>query len=111
MRVLVLTPCSFTVVSSAIDFLLVQIRQLLSFTFPFEGKVMTTHSVHPPPFYRGEGERGLSLQPNFQKGGLDRTSSFTGGFWEREGDFFQGGCNCHIKNKLKSEIFNEKKSH
>ena len=25
------------------------------------------------------------------------------------GDFFQGGCDFHIKNKLKSEIFNDKK--
>ena len=24
--------------------------------------------------------------------------------------FFRGGCNCHIKNKLKSEIFNDKKN-
>ena len=53
---------------------------------------------------------GLSLQPNFQKGGLDRTSSFRGGWWERGGDFFQGGCKFHIKSKLKSEIFNDKKS-
>ena len=27
--------------------------------------------------------------------------------WERRSDFFQGGF--HIKNKLKSEIFNDKK--
>ena len=33
-----------------------------------------------------------------------------GGCWERGGDFFQGSCNFHIKNKLKSEIFNDKKS-
>ena len=46
--------------------------------------------------------RGLRLQPNFQKEGLDRTSTF------RAGDVFRGGgaCNFHIKNKLKSEIFN-----
>ena len=25
-------------------------------------------------------------------------------------DFFQGGSNCHIKNKLKSEIFNDENS-
>ena len=24
--------------------------------------------------------------------------------------FFRGNCNCHIKDKLKSEIFNDKKS-
>ena len=61
------------------------------------------------------GGRGLNLQPNFQKGEgggrLDRTSTFRGGCWERGGDFFSegGGCNFHIKNKSKSEIFNEKK--
>ena len=64
------------------------------------------HSGHPPPFCRG-----LSLQPNFQKGGVDRTSTLEEGCWERGSDFFQwGGCNFHIKNKLKSEIFNDKKS-
>ena len=32
------------------------------------------------------------------------------GSWEREGDFFQGELQFYIKNKLKSEIFNDKKS-
>ena len=32
------------------------------------------HSGYPPPFCGG-----LSLQPNFQKGGVDRTSTFRGG--------------------------------
>ena len=40
----------------------------------------------------------MSLQPNFQKGELDRIS------------IFRGGCNFYIKNKLKFEIFNDKKS-
>ena len=63
------------------------------------------HSVHPS-FCRD----GLSLQPNFQKGGHDKTSTFRGGCWERWGDFFQGaGWNFHITNKVKSEIFNDKK--
>ena len=31
------------------------------------------------------------------------------GCWESGGDFFQGGCNFHINNKLKSEILNDKK--
>ena len=43
-------------------------------------------------------------------GGLGRISIFRGGCWERGGDFFQGGCSFYIKNKLKSEIFNSKKS-
>ena len=52
------------------------------------------HSGHPPPFCRG-----LSLQPNFQKEGLDRTSTFRGGLlgkrWVAGGG--GGGCNFHIK--------------
>ena len=59
------------------------------------------HSVRPPPHPFAGGEGRLNLQPNFQKGGLDRTSTF------REGDFFTGGCNF---KKRKSEIFNGKKS-
>ena len=61
--------------------------------------------VKRPPFLK----IWLSLQPNFQKGGLDRTSTFRGGCWERGGDFFQGGVQLS-HNKLKSEIFNDKKS-
>ena len=41
------------------------------------------HSGHPPPFFFLQG--GMSLQPNFQKGGFDRTSTFRGGCWERGG--------------------------
>ena len=72
------------------------------------GDTLMLHSVHLPPFCRGK----LSLQPNFEKGGgINRTSTFRGGVARKEGgDFFQGGCSCHIKNKLKSEIFNDKKS-
>ena len=57
-----------------------------------------SNSVYPPL-----SAAGLSIQPNFKKGGLDRTSTFRGGCWERGGDFFQGGgvCNCHINQNLK----------
>ena len=64
------------------------------------------------PFSAG-GEGGLSLLPNFQKGGdLTGPPFLEGGCWEGGGDFFQGGgdCNFSTKNKLKSEMFNEKKS-
>ena len=52
----------------------------------------------------------LSLQTNFQKGGLDKISTFKGGLLRNRGSLFSGGCNFHIKNKSKSEIFNDKKS-
>ena len=69
------------------------------------------HSMHPPPFLQGRGGGRLSLQLNFQKGGgLTRPQLLEGGSGKKGGDFFQGGCNFHIKNKLKSEIFNDKKS-
>ena len=47
-----------------------------------------------------------------KRGGLDRTSVFRGGCWERGSDFFQGGggCNFLTKNKLKSGIFNDNKN-
>ena len=32
-----------------------------------------------------------------------------GSYWERGGDFFQGGCSFYKKSKLKSKIFNGKK--
>ena len=59
---------------------------------------------------RGGREGGLVGSPTqFQKGDLNRTSIFRVGCWERRGDFFQGGCSFYIKNKLKSEISNDKK--
>ena len=74
--------------------------------------------MHTSPLFLlggdGEGGGGLNLQPNFQKGrreggGLTGPQLSDGGCRERGTDFFQGGCNVHIK-KLKSEIFNNKKS-
>ena len=69
------------------------------------------HSVHCP-FLLG----GLSLLPNFQKKkreGLNRISIFREGVAEKEGRLFSvgggGGCSFYIKNKLKSEICNNKK--
>ena len=61
-----------------------------------------------PSFVQG----GLTLQPNFQKGGEGLTGpQLLQGVARKEvGDFFQGGCSCHIKNKLKFEICNDKKS-
>ena len=48
-------------------------------------KVIYSHSVHPPPLFAG----GLSLLPNFQKGGLTGFQFLEGGCWKRGGDFFE----------------------
>ena len=61
-----------------------------------------------PSFLLGGGE--LDLLPNFQTGGLNRTSTLRGGCWKRGITFFMGSCNFYKKTKLKSEIFNGKKS-
>ena len=68
-----------------------------------------THSVHPPFLLGG----GLNLLPNFQNEGGGLTGpSFLEGVGGKEGvTFLRGGgvCNFYITNKLKSEIFNDKK--
>ena len=43
-------------------------------------------------------------------GGDWRSQLLEGGFWKRGGWLFSGACNFHIKNKVKSEIVNDKKS-
>ena len=64
-----------------------------------ETSAMSPQYACPPPF----------LLPFYKRGSLARPQLLDGGCWERGGDFFQGGCNFHIKNILKSEIFNNKK--
>ena len=66
--------------------------------------MVIAHSVHPP-FLLGEG---VELPTKFSKRVgltgpqlLERVAGKKGG---------GGGCNLQIKNKLKSEIFNDKKS-
>ena len=67
-------------------------------------------SVHLSPLSAGD----LILQPNFRKGGAWQDLNVYRRVAGKEGhDIFQGGggsCNFYIKNKLKSEIFNDKKS-
>ena len=64
------------------------------------------HSLHPPPLCRG-GEPPTKFS---KRGGLTEPQLLEGVTGKEEGDFFQWvGCNRHIKNKLKSEIFNDKK--
>ena len=71
-----------------------------------------SNSVYPPPPL-SVGGGGVKHPTKFKKGGLDKTSTFKGGCWEREGGFFQveGGGEVQLSHhKLKSEIFNDKKS-
>ena len=65
------------------------------------------HSVHPTPFCWGEG--GWTSNQIFKKGGLDRNSTFRGGLLGKRGQLFSGGLQFSYKNKLKSEIYNDKK--
>ena len=68
----------------------------------------TLNSVHPT---LSAGGRGLNLQPNFQKGGLEKTPTFRGELLGKKGvTFFRWGCNFHIKNKSKPEVFINKKT-
>ena len=68
------------------------------------------HSVHLPPQCRKGGGGGGEPPTKFsKKGGLTGPWLLEGVAGKEGGDFFQVGCNFHIKNKLKSEIFNEKK--
>ena len=54
---------------------------------------------------------GVELPTKFSKrGGLTGFQFLEEGCWEKGGDFFQEGCSFYIKNKLKSVIFNGKKS-
>ena len=64
------------------------------------------NSVHPP-FLQGRVEPPTKFS---KRVGLTGPQLLEGVAGKEGGDFFQGGCNFHIKNKLKSEIFNNKKS-
>ena len=79
----------------------------------FNMKQKSIFAIHDPAWVK------LSLWPNIQKGEWDLArSQFQegvwggrgGGCWGKGGDCFQGDCSFYIKNKLKSEIFNNKKS-
>ena len=71
-------------------------------------KVINTYSGHLSPLSAGGG--GVE-PPNFQKGaGLTGPQLLEGVCWERGGLLFSGGLQFSHKNKLKSEIFNDKKS-
>ena len=62
-----------------------------------------------PPCSAG-AEGGVESPTKVSKRWLDRTSTFRGGLLGKRGvTLFRVGCNFHIKNKIKSEIFNDKK--
>ena len=70
--------------------------------------------MHPPPPHRsarGGGVGGAEPPTKFSKrGGLTGSQFLKGSCWERGVTFFIGGCSFYMKNKLESEIFNNKKS-
>ena len=73
------------------------------------------HSVHTPLSAGGGGgwvEGRVEPPTKFSKsGGLAGSQFLEGGCLETGGDFFPGGsCSFYIKNILKREIFNYKKS-
>ena len=61
----------------------------------------------PPPFLQGWVEPPTKFS---KRGGLAGTQLLEGVAGKEGGDFFQGGLQFSHKNKLKSEIFNDKKS-
>ena len=64
--------------------------------------------MHPPPFCWGRVEPPTKFSKSGER--LDTISIFRGGCWERSGDLFQWGVQFLHKNKLKSEVLNDKKS-
>ena len=71
--------------------------------FFFNGDIATVQSIvgTPPPHPTPFSAEGVEPPSGFSKrAGLDKTSTFRGGCLERRGDFFQGGYNFHIKNKI-----------
>ena len=65
------------------------------------------HTHTPPPFcWRRRGVEPLTKQR--AGGDLTKSQYLEGGCRERGGDFFQRGVQFYVKNKLKSEIVNDK---
>ena len=82
----------------------VQLKVPFSYKTFFE--YLPPHNVHTAPFCRQE----LNLLPNFQKGGALTGPQLLDGVVRKEGaTFLRRGCQFYIKNKLKSEIFIDKK--
>ena len=71
----------------------------------FQIVLLSQHSVHPP-FCRGIGE--LTPYQIFKKEGVDTTLIFTEELVRKRGGF-EGSCSFYVENKIKSEIFDDKK--
>ena len=67
------------------------------------------HSVHPPFICWGV-EPLTKFSKGVGGGGLDRISIFREVTGKEGVTFLRGVCSFYIKNKLKSEIFNDKES-
>ena len=64
-----------------------------------------------PPFLQRRGGGEVQPPTKFSKwGGLTGPQRLEGVAGKERGDLFQGGLQFSHKNKLKSEIFNDKKS-
>ena len=75
-------------------------------------EVLLIHTKHHPlpPGFPGVGSKIETPIKFWKSGGLTGCQFAEGGSWEKAGYFFgEGGCSFYIKNKLKSEIFNDKK--
>ena len=65
--------------------------------------------MYTPPFSK-EGGGGCASNQIVKKGALTGPQLLESVAGKEGVTFFRGGCNSHIKNELKSEIFNAKKS-
>ena len=91
--------------------------QMLSAAYSLSA--LPPHPLTPLPLLLGVGDGwGLSLRPNFQKGGYLTGSQFLeGACWENGGYFFQEagkwgegrGSSFFMRSKSKTELFNDKK--
>ena len=61
-------------------------------------KIISANAQWAPPLSAGGGGEGVEPPTKFSKReGLTGTQLLEEGCWERGGNFFQGGCNFHIK--------------